>query len=116
VEVWPILEKKELLRKGLCVDNLNNISKDCNISIEPFVRILDTYVRNAKIGAYTFLRGGYIQNVKSIGRFCSIAKGLLIGMGEHPLTYLSSHPFQYESVFPFWENRRTLKPKLKKSK
>ncbi|WP_026560974.1 CatB-related O-acetyltransferase [Bacillus sp. J37] len=109
-----MLDKEKLLKKGLWVDDVNNIAKDCNLFIEPPVRLLDTSVRNARIGAYTFLRGGYIQNVRSIGRFCSIAKGLLVGMGEHPLSYLSTHPFQYESVFPFWKESKDFNSTVEK--
>ncbi|MED1604887.1 CatB-related O-acetyltransferase [Cytobacillus kochii] len=95
-----------LLQKGLWVNDVDNIDRKCNLIIEPPVRLLDTHIRNARIGAYTFVRGGYIQSVKSIGRFCSIAKGFSIGFGEHPIDYLSTHPFQYESVFPFWNESK----------
>ncbi|MDW4528388.1 CatB-related O-acetyltransferase [Rossellomorea marisflavi] len=98
-----MLNKEELLKLGLWVNDVENIAEKGKLYIEPPVRILNTEIRNAKIGAYTFMRGGYVQNVRSIGRFCSIAKGLTIGLGEHPTEYLSSHPFQYESVFPFWK-------------
>lgn len=30
-----------------------------------------------------------------IGKFCSIAPGAFIGPGQHPTTFLSTHPFQY---------------------
>ncbi|MFC0471060.1 CatB-related O-acetyltransferase [Halalkalibacter kiskunsagensis] len=114
-----MIKKEELLERGLWINDVNNLSENCRIVIEPPVRLLDTVVRNANIGAYTFLRGGYIQNVKSIGRFCSIAKGLTIGLGEHPLSYLSTHPFQYSSVFPFWEEAKnfqeTVEPEQMKS-
>lgn len=111
-----MINHEELLKHGLWVSDVNNIAEKCNIVIEPPVRLLDTEIRNARIGAYTFLRGGYIQNVKSIGRFCSIAKGFMIGFGEHPINYLSSHPFQYESVFPFWEEAKNFKATVEKNK
>jgi virginiamycin A acetyltransferase len=117
--IIKLATKEELLEKGLWVNDINNLTENCRLVIEPPVRILDTTVRNARIGAYTFLRGGYVQNVKSIGRFCSIAKGFVIGLGEHPLSYLSTHPFQYEKVFPFWEEAKnftsTVEPEQMKS-
>ncbi|MHC1727620.1 MAG: CatB-related O-acetyltransferase [Syntrophobacteraceae bacterium] len=53
---------------------------------------------NLSIGAFTYMRGGRIAALKSIGRFCSIAPGLTVGDGEHPTHYLSTHPFQYKGV------------------
>lgn len=54
------------------------------------------------VGAYTYLRGGLIQRAKSVGRYCSIAPGLSVGLPQHPLTWLSTSPFQYsKSKFNF---------------
>lgn len=53
---------------------------------------------NLTVGAYTYIRGGRIAGVGTIGRFCSIAPGLTIGDGQHPTDYLSTHPFQYKGT------------------
>ncbi|WP_217846785.1 CatB-related O-acetyltransferase [Paracoccus marcusii] len=37
----------------------------------------------------------------AIGRYCSIAKDVLVGPGSHPITWVSSHPFQYSNKFRF---------------
>jgi acetyltransferase-like isoleucine patch superfamily enzyme len=50
-----------------------------------------------KIGAYTFIND-YTRidnNTLSIGKFCSISHNVKIGMGPHPLTYLSTSPILY---------------------
>lgn len=46
------------------------------------------------IGAYTYLGGGGSQfdHVAVIGRFCSIASGVVAGLPEHPTHFLSAHP------------------------
>jgi acetyltransferase-like isoleucine patch superfamily enzyme len=46
------------------------------------------------IGAYTYLGGGGSQfdHVAVIGRFCSIATGVIAGLPEHPAHFLSPHP------------------------
>ena len=46
------------------------------------------------IGAYTYLGGGNttIRNVSSIGRFCSIAPNVQMGLFEHPIDHLSTSP------------------------
>ena len=72
------------------------------------------------VGAYTYIRGGRIVALKSIGRFCSVAPGLTVGDGQHPTSYLSTHPFQYKGTdFNFnqeWNGFRTstktIKPPL----
>lgn len=53
---------------------------------------------SVEIGAYTYIRGGRLAGVRSIGRFCSIAPGLTIGDGQHPTDFLSTHPFQYKGT------------------
>ncbi len=49
-----------------------------------------------KIGKYTY---GYnfrdIAKGTQIGAFCSIAPGVKIGLMNHPMNYVSSHPFLY---------------------
>lgn len=49
------------------------------------------------IGAYTFLRDNVriAGQVAHIGRFCSIAPGVVIGDGNHPTDWLSTHSFQW---------------------
>ncbi len=58
---------------------------------------------NCKIGAYTYFgRGDLVGSVRSIGRFCSIAPNVTIGLGEHPMHFLSTHPafFKGAGMFP----------------
>lgn len=52
------------------------------------------------VGAFTYINGGVFYDVKSIGRFCSIAHGCFTAPAEHPSTFLSTSPFQYS-----YENR-----------
>lgn len=46
------------------------------------------------IGAYTYLGGGNstIVNVGRIGRFCSIAPNVQMGLFQHPIDCLTTHP------------------------
>lgn len=68
----------------------------------------EIYTRNkAKFGAYSFFRGGRVSSLESIGRFCSVAPGVSIGDGEHPISFLSTHQFQYGGKgFDFWPDFR----------
>jgi virginiamycin A acetyltransferase len=62
-----------------------------------------TVACSPKLGAYTYMRGGRLGGVKSVGNYCSIAPNVSIGDGQHPLAYLSTHLFQSKGVgFTFW--------------
>ncbi|WP_158095461.1 CatB-related O-acetyltransferase [Massilimicrobiota sp. An134] len=53
---------------------------------------------NIEIGKYTYgfdSKNTLIQSGTKIGKFCSIAPGVKIGLMNHPLNYLSTHPFLY---------------------
>lgn len=47
------------------------------------------------VGAFTYFNGDAEIFQADIGRFCSIAPGVVIGPGEHPLDHLSTHPFAF---------------------
>ncbi|WP_374055066.1 CatB-related O-acetyltransferase [Rossellomorea sp. FM04394] len=106
-----------LLEKGIYVDTIERLPMKSKVVFEPPVRVLNTKIMNSGvIGAYTNIRGGVIRNVKSIGRFCNIAPGVTIGMGEHPLDYLSTHDFQYSKKFGFhfWEEAQNFQTTVDK--
>lgn len=51
-----------------------------------------------QVGAMTYIRSeSELLNVSRIGRFCSIGNAVVIGQEKagHPLSWVSSHPFQY---------------------
>ncbi len=56
-----------------------------------------------RIGCYTYVVGPTrLGNVRSIGRYCSIAPGVSIAPSDHPTTWLSTSPFQFSaSKFQF---------------
>lgn len=47
------------------------------------------------LGAYSFATGAGIYTGASIGRFTSIAPNVTMGLNEHPMGFLSSHPIAY---------------------
>ena len=49
------------------------------------------------IGRHTYLgKGVFVSSSETrIGAFCSIAGNVAIGPSQHPLNFLSTHPFQY---------------------
>lgn len=61
---------------------------------------------NCKVGAFTYFQN--LCNIANaeIGRFCSIGPRVLMGHGEHPTDYLSTHPIftnysEIEGIKPF---------------
>ncbi len=63
------------------------------------------------IGTRTYMRsGGELQNVVSIGRFCSIGSNVVLGQerNTHPSDWVSSHPFQYSGTA--WHYRSAATP------
>ncbi len=55
---------------------------------------------NSVMEDHTFVQKNSIINNAHIGKFCSIAMGVTIGLGQHPTTYVSSHPAFYSSTQP----------------
>jgi acetyltransferase-like isoleucine patch superfamily enzyme len=66
-------------------------------ALEPPVRISETRIfHDFSMGAFSYVSGGFLYHTH-IGRYSSLANGLHIGQGNHPLDWLSTHPFQYQS-------------------
>ncbi len=65
------------------------------------------------IGTRTYMRsGGELQNVSSIGRFCSIGSNVVLGQerNTHPTDWVSSHPFQYSDSGTAWQYQARAMP------
>lgn len=52
---------------------------------------------DVSVGRYTYATDAIIQNAE-IGSFCSIAPGVKIGLNNHPLDRLLTHPMGYPSA------------------
>jgi acetyltransferase-like isoleucine patch superfamily enzyme len=65
--------------------------------VESPVWLAGNITMRGSIGAYTFLRDGVriAGQVSHIGRFCSLAPGVVIGDSNHPTEWLSTHSFQW---------------------
>jgi FkbM family methyltransferase len=64
-----------------------------DVIFEPPVEIRPGTYDIQRIGAFTYMGGGYDTNmrgIESIGRFCSIASGVVCGQAEHPTDFISS--------------------------
>lgn len=88
----------------MIIDKLLSLVKNSKIdSTSKIYRFNRIY--NSNIGRYTYVSPGCIINNCQIGNYCSIAKGVMIGMGSHPIHYISTSPI-------FYKNNNPLKIKL----
>lgn len=78
---------------GVYVDKATKIAKNVVI-------FNNCIVINSEIGKHTFLQKNCRVTHARIGSFCSIAAGVVIGLGRHPLEYVSTHPAFYSNKQP----------------
>lgn len=73
--------------------------KNCTISktakIYPFTIVLNTIIKD-----YSYVSYNSTINNCEIGKFCSIAKSVKIGLGKHPLNFISTSPIFYSPINP----------------
>lgn len=60
---------------------------------------------DVQFGKYTYASGpGTVIHSAQIGRFCSIALGVKIGLDEHNFSLMSTHPFFYSLTKSKWQS------------
>ncbi|MEG6568019.1 DapH/DapD/GlmU-related protein [Thermoanaerobacterium saccharolyticum] len=66
---------------------------------------------NVSIGDYSYI--GVNSRVESgkIGKYCSIASNVVIGPYEHPIYYISTHPFLYDLRYKIKSNKKYMEYK-----
>ena len=78
-----------------------------NVKFEDHVRIESgCFIGASLVGRYTFIgKDSYVdKSTESIGRFCSIAMGTKISLQNHPMKWVSTHPFTYTKRYGFVES------------
>lgn len=89
--------KRALARNKCRLDSgIRGLRREMELTLEHGVKLhqIKINARKLSIGAYTdIVSGTELQNVASIGRYCSIARDVTIGQNRksHPLDWLSSH-------------------------
>ncbi|MBB1304071.1 sulfotransferase domain-containing protein [Pseudoalteromonas sp. SR43-5] len=90
-----------LLESGVDLSANSAKVSSLQLTVEPPVRLSNAVcLHSSTVGAFTYFTDGYIYNT-DVGRYCSIARGVNIGQGNHPMNWLSTSPFQYEVGFKF---------------
>lgn len=87
--------KYKIIFKGVRVGLYSRIHKS---EIEECVFIgSNTVINNSKIGRHTYINSeSSISNVKC-GNFCSIGSEVVMGLGIHPVQFVSTHPAFYSN-------------------
>jgi len=89
--------KKSLSQNNCRLDSgIEGLRRDTELTLEHGVKLHQIKILSKKlsIGAYTdIVSGSELHDVSSIGRYCSIAKDVIIGQDRksHPLNWLTSH-------------------------
>lgn len=85
-----------LLPKGIFVSQGNFSLEGANgLVYESPIRLMNCTLDNVAIGARSFVSADtHITNAK-LGRYCSIAGEVKIGLANHPTNWMSTHPFPY---------------------
>ncbi len=92
---------------GVSVRKTMSMGARTVLSCETPVSLDGTYGMRGSIGAYSYIRSGcrLSPGTKVIGRYCSIAPDVVIGDGDHPVDWLSTHPFQWGATGLISKNR-----------
>lgn len=83
-----------------------------NVDFEQNVKIYNsTFLFNSSVGRHSYIQRNCTILNTSIGRFCSIAEGVKMGLGKHPVSeFISTHPFCYGKNSEHWLSRNTPPP------
>ncbi len=90
-----------MMECGIDVSANSSKQSSNHVQLEPPVRLSNAVLlHNSKVGSFTYFTDGYCYNTE-IGRYCSIARNVNIGQGNHPINWLSTNPIQYERNLKF---------------
>ncbi|MBX3164155.1 MAG: CatB-related O-acetyltransferase [Bacteroidetes bacterium] len=69
-----------------------------------FMTFKNVELVNSYVGKYSYVANNSIIHNCEIGKFCSIGPNVVIGYGEHPLSFISTSPVFYENPNMFGED------------
>ena len=90
------------LKNPTCTINSARLAK--NVKLGKHITLeYGSHILAQEIGDYTYINKYSLldKNVLSIGKYCSVAYNVRIGLGGHPTDWLSTHPFAYQESYGF---------------
>lgn len=103
--IWKIVFR---ILNPSCAIHAASISR--NVKLEKNVTLAyGCHIQADAIGKHTYINKYSLidKNTKSIGRFCSIAYNVKIGLAGHPTNWISTHTFGYEKKYGFISQNRS---------
>lgn len=108
-----ILLKSKYRKNKTTIDSYN-VAKDVNIGKYCMIGKKSYIDRNVKIGNFTYVNASQMETIiesnTTIGAFCSIAPGVVIGMGNHYVKDVATtHPVlcnQYYAKLLRWDTKK----------
>lgn len=101
-----------LLRKRFpsSVIHYGAVANQCSILGKYSVLFRDVVMMDSTLGAYSYVQSGTAIYNAEVGPFCSIAGDVIIGLGAHPTSMVSTSPVFYDNEQPlprfFTKNRQ----------
>lgn len=77
-------------------------NNEIKIYKHPTAEVVDNYQphKNFSIDKYSYICHNFSTNCEvKIGKYCSISNNVIIGPGQHPVGWLSTHPFQFVDAY-----------------
>lgn len=78
---------------GASVDESSTLA-ECSVLFR------DAALINSSLGAYSYIQSGSVVCNAEIGKFCSIASNVSIGLANHPMHMVSTSPVFYDTSQP----------------
>ncbi len=89
--VWRMLTAKRHIRLMYMADCVNT-------TFEEYITVgRETVLLDCHVGRYTYFGPRCRFNYTEIGRFCSVAADVKCGLGQHPISAVSTHPLFYKA-------------------
>lgn len=94
--------KHFLLKKRFSKSKIhNNVNIDNNSTIGKNTVLFNSVsIQNTKIDNYSYIQSNSVISSTNIGKFCSIASNVNIGLAEHPTNFISTSPIFYDNTQP----------------
>ena len=102
-EGWEQLVLTPIAERGRWLRVLRDLGIKVSADFRPPQRLIfetptsidDTKARDLRIGAYSYIGPGADIRAATIGRFCSLARQIILGPSEHPTHLTSTHPIAF---------------------
>ncbi len=102
------------IKNPTCTIRAASLSR--NVHFEKGVTVeYGSHIQADRIGKYSYInKYSLIEKNTVIGRFCSIAYNVKIGLGSHPIDWMSTHSFAYDPKYKFVKENDKIQNDLKK--